>query len=63
MDIAASQGFFHILEQERVVSRSLKWYSEHFNDDIVWFFRQYAQGKLREGIKRQTRETNLKYLE
>ncbi|MCF8143407.1 MAG: DUF547 domain-containing protein [Deltaproteobacteria bacterium] len=45
------------------VSSIFKWYSEDFNDDIVGFFRQYAQGKLREEIKQHEGKINVRYLD
>jgi len=50
-------------ENTLYVSSIFKWYSEDFNDDIVGFFRQYAQGKLSEEIKQQEGEINVKYLD
>ena len=45
------------------VSNIFKWYSDDFNDDIVGFFRQYAEGNLREILRKQAGEMDVEYLD
>ncbi|MDZ7696355.1 MAG: DUF547 domain-containing protein [Deltaproteobacteria bacterium] len=45
------------------VSSIFKWYSEDFNDDIVGFFRKYAEGNLKERLQKQAGEIDVEYLD
>jgi hypothetical protein len=44
------------------VSRIFKWFKEDFKDDIVGFFREYAQGDLKEGLDSNREKIRVKYL-
>lgn len=45
------------------VSSIFKWYSEDFNDDILGFFLQYAEGDLKQGLERNREEIKVKHLD
>ena len=45
------------------VSRIFKWFGEDFNDDIIGFFIQHAQGKLREDLIRRKNSIDVHYLD
>lgn len=45
------------------VSKIFKWFSEDFNDDIVAFFRQYAQGDLQSRLLELGDDITVKYLD
>lgn len=45
------------------VSMILKWYSGDFNDDIVGFFRKYAEGDLKNRLEAAEGRIKVKYLE
>ena len=45
------------------VSSIFKWYSKDFNDDIAGFFRQYAEGDLKERLQKQAGEIDVEYLD
>ena len=44
------------------VSSIFKWFKEDFNDDIIGFFQEYAQGDLKKGLDSNREEIKLKYL-
>ena len=44
------------------VSSIFKWFKEDFNDDIVGFFQEYAQGDLKKGLASNREEIKVKYL-
>ena len=51
------------LEGEKLyASRIFKWFKEDFNDDIVGFFQEYAQGDLKKGLDSNREEIKVKYL-
>lgn len=45
------------------VSRIFKWFSEDFNDDVVGFFLQYAEGNLKEKLETGQEKIKVKYLD
>ena len=45
------------------VSRIFKWFSEDFNEDVLAFFRQYADGELKENLDAASQKINVQYLE
>ena len=53
----------HLQRNTLYVSSIFKWYSEDFNDDIVGFFTKYAQGELRDGLKKHAGEIEVEYLD
>ena len=53
----------HLQGNTLYVSSIFKWYSEDFNDDIVGFFTKYAQGELRDGLKKHAGEIEVEYLD
>jgi hypothetical protein len=48
--------------KELYVSSIFKWFKEDFNDDIVGFFQEYAQGDLKKGLDSNREEIKVKYL-
>ena len=51
------------LEGKRLhVSPIFKWFKEDFNDDIVGFFQEYAQGDLKKKLDSSHKEIKVKYL-
>jgi hypothetical protein len=45
------------------VSRIFKWFSKDFDNDVVGFFLQYAEGNLKERLIREKGKIKLKYLD
>ena len=45
------------------VSRIFKWFSKDFDNDVVGFFLQYAEGNLKERLIREKEKIKLKYLD
>jgi len=45
------------------VSKIFKWFSEDFNDDVVSFFRKYAQGDLQSSLPEGGSDISVKYLD
>jgi hypothetical protein len=53
----------HRLEGKKLyVSSIFKWFKEDFNDDIVGFFQEYAQGDLKKQLDSSREEIKVKYL-
>jgi hypothetical protein len=44
------------------VSSIFKWFKQDFNDDIIGFFQEYAQGDLKKGLDSNWEEIKVKYL-
>ena len=53
----------HLQGNTLYVSSIFKWYSGDFNDDMVGFFRKYAQGELRDGLKKHAGDIEVEYLD
>ncbi|MFP4531890.1 MAG: DUF547 domain-containing protein [Desulfobacterales bacterium] len=45
------------------VSRIFKWFSEDFEDDIIGFFIEYAEGDFKEKLNARKHELDVKYLD
>lgn len=55
---------FNRLEGERLyVSRIFKWFGGDFHDDVIGFFRRYANGDLQQALDRGGRSIRVEYLE
>jgi len=45
------------------VSRIFKWFSEDFEDDIIGFFIEYAEGNFKKKLKARENDLDVKYLD
>lgn len=66
---AAAAAFINDPERNRLegnilyVSKIFKWFSEDFKDDIIGFFRKYAQGNLKTGLDKLEPPVEIRYLD
>ncbi|MBW1773291.1 MAG: DUF547 domain-containing protein, partial [Deltaproteobacteria bacterium] len=54
---------YRIEKDTLFVSRIFKWFSEDFNNDVIGFFLQYAEGDLKRTLESNRGKIKVKYLD